>query len=59
MAAGFGLCQGRNMSEKDKAERLAAKLRENLRRRKTQARELREDQPNSEATDDTAHDPAS
>ncbi len=28
------------MSDKDKAERLAAQLRENLRRRKAQAREL-------------------
>ena len=32
------------MSDKDKAERLAAQLRENLRRRKAQAREL-EQQP--------------
>ena len=31
------------MDEKDKAQRLAAKLRENLRKRKAQAREL--DQP--------------
>ena len=28
------------MSDKDKAERLAAQLRENLRKRKAQAREL-------------------
>jgi hypothetical protein len=28
------------MTDKDKAERLAAKLRENLRRRKVQAREM-------------------
>ena len=40
MAAARALCQGRSMSEKDKAERLAAKLRENLRRRKAQAREM-------------------
>ena len=35
------------MTEKDKerAERLAGALRENLRRRKAQARELREDKP--------------
>ena len=32
------------MSDKGKAERLAAKLRENLRRRKAQARELEESQ---------------
>jgi hypothetical protein len=31
------------MSKEDKAERLAAQLRENLRRRKAQAREMKED----------------
>ena len=41
MAAPLGLCQGKRMTDKDKAERLAAKLRENLRRRKAQARDLR------------------
>jgi hypothetical protein len=37
------------MSTKDKAreERLAAALRENLRRRKAQAREVREDKPDT------------
>jgi hypothetical protein len=37
------------MSAKDKAreERLAAALRENLRRRKAQAREVREDKPDT------------
>jgi hypothetical protein len=40
MAAGVAKCQGKAMSDKDKAERLAAKLRENLRRRKAQARDI-------------------
>jgi hypothetical protein len=41
MAAGRSGCQGKGMSDKDeKAERLAAALRENLRRRKAQARHL-------------------
>jgi hypothetical protein len=31
--------------DKERAERLAAALRENLRRRKAQAREIREDKP--------------
>ncbi len=35
-------CQGNRMTDKDKAERLAAALRENLRRRKAQARSLTE-----------------
>ena len=36
-------CQGNRMTDKDdKAERLAAALRENLRRRKAQARSLAE-----------------
>jgi hypothetical protein len=35
----FG-CQDNRMTDKEKAERLAAALRENLRRRKAQAREL-------------------
>ena len=42
MAARAAKCQGKAMSDKDKAERLAAKLRENLRRRKVQARALDE-----------------
>jgi hypothetical protein len=33
-------CQGNRMTDKDKAERLAAALRDNLKRRKAQAREL-------------------
>ncbi len=40
MAAGLPKCQGKAMGDKDKAERLAAKLRENLRRRKAQARDI-------------------
>ena len=40
MAARSAKCQGKAMSGKDKAERLAAKLRENLRRRKAQARDI-------------------
>jgi len=40
MAAGLVPCQGKRMNEQDKAERLAAQLRENLRRRKAQARAL-------------------
>ena len=40
MAAGLLLCQGKRMNDKEKAERLAAKLRENLRRRKLQNRLL-------------------
>lgn len=41
MAARRSGCQGKGMSSKDnKAERLAAALRDNLRRRKAQAREL-------------------
>jgi hypothetical protein len=31
--------------DKERAERLAAALKENLRRRKAQAREIREDKP--------------
>ena len=41
-------CQDKRM-EKDKAERLAAALRENLRKRKAQAREL--SQPDKKADD--------
>jgi hypothetical protein len=41
MAGGRLNCQGKGMANKDdKADRLAAALRENLRRRKAQAREL-------------------
>ncbi|MFC7536412.1 hypothetical protein ACFQPG_03415 [Sphingomonas sp. GCM10030256] len=51
------------MSDKDKAagkaDRLAAKLRENLRRRKAQARELSADQRSSDATDEAAAEPES
>ena len=47
------------MSEKDKAERLAAKLRENLRRRKAQAREIGTDQANTDEADEPTHRPAS
>jgi len=42
MAADLGSCQGKRMAGKDdeRARRLAAALRENLKRRKAQAREL-------------------
>ncbi len=39
MAARPSGCQDKRMEKQDKAERLAAALRENLRRRKAQARE--------------------
>ena len=46
MAARRGSCQGKTVNEKtDKAERLAAALRENLKRRKAQARELHQGTP--------------
>ena len=38
MAVAGSSCQGKGMDAKDKAERLAAALRENLKRRKAQAR---------------------
>jgi hypothetical protein len=38
MAVTLVPCQGKRMSKDDKAERLAAQLRENLRKRKAQAR---------------------
>ena len=42
MAVRLLLCQGKRMTDKEKAERLAAKLRENLRRRKAQTRDLQD-----------------
>ena len=42
MAARASKCQDKSMAKEDKSERLAAALRENLRRRKAQARELGE-----------------
>lgn len=39
MAARDFRCQGKTVSDKEKNERLAAALRENLRRRKAQARD--------------------
>ena len=39
MAASPSGCQDKRMEKQDKAERLAAALRENLRKRKAQARE--------------------
>ena len=43
MAVARSNCQGKGMAEaNDKAERLAAALRENLKRRKAQARVLRD-----------------
>ena len=41
MAGARSNCQGKAMDAKDKAERLAAALRDNLKRRKAQARVLR------------------
>lgn len=43
MAARARGCQDSGMENKDKAERLAAALRENLHRRKAQARGLKPD----------------
>lgn len=40
MAAWHFRCQGKTVTDKEKNERLAAALRENLRRRKSQAREI-------------------
>ena len=45
MAVRLLLCQGKRMTDKEKADRLAAKLRENLRRRKAQGRELEAREP--------------
>ena len=42
MAARPSGCQDKRMEKQDKAERLAAALRENLRKRKAQARGLTE-----------------
>ena len=42
MAARPSGCQDKRMEKQDKAERLAAALRENLRKRKAQARGLAE-----------------
>ena len=40
MAVRHFRCQGKTVTDKEKNERLAAALRENLRRRKSQAREI-------------------
>ena len=45
MAAPALQCQDRAMEKDDKAERLAAALRENLRKRKAQARSLPDRNP--------------
>ena len=47
MAARHFRCQGKTVTDKKKNERLAAALRENLRRRKFQAREIdkKDDRP--------------
>ena len=47
MAARHFRCQGKTVTDKEKNERLAAALRENLRRRKSQAREIdkKEEEP--------------
>ena len=47
MAAALAWCQDKRMSDKDKAERLAAALRDNLRKRKAQARVLDAKPPES------------
>jgi hypothetical protein len=47
MAAPYFRCQGKTVTDKEKKERLAAALRENLRRRKAQSREIdkKDDEP--------------
>jgi hypothetical protein len=40
MAARHFHCQGKTVTDKEKNERLAAALRDNLRRRKSKAREI-------------------
>jgi hypothetical protein len=50
MAARYFRCQGKTVTDKEKKERLAAALRENLRRRKAQARDAadkKNDEPKS------------
>jgi len=51
MAARPTLCQGKAMAGQDeeRAKRLAAALRENLKRRKAQAREAEEQPPRDDA----------
>jgi hypothetical protein len=57
MAARRSNCQGKGMAQKDdKADRLAAALRDNLRKRKAQAREL-DERPGK--TDGDGRDPRS
>ena len=48
MAARHFRCQGKTVTDKEKNERLAAALRENLRRRKSQAREIEKKDEKSE-----------
>ena len=50
MAVACMKCQDKRMNDKDKAERLAAKLRENLRRRKEQGRVLNSPSPSGEVS---------
>ena len=45
MAAALAWCQDKRMTDQGKAERLAAALRENLKRRKAQARKLDSKEP--------------
>ena len=45
MAVAPSRCQDKRMEKRDKEERLAAALRENLRKRKAQARDLKTDKP--------------
>ena len=49
MAARARRCQDKRMEKQDKTDRLAAALRDNLRRRKAQARELEPEARKSEA----------
>ena len=55
MAARPSKCQDSAMEKQEKAERLAAALRENLRRRKAQARGLAE-QPHGDGKGDSDGD---
>ena len=55
MAVRASRCQDKRMAKEDKAERLAAALRENLRRRKAQARGLAE-QPHRDGDSDPDRD---
>ena len=51
MAGRASGCQDKGMEKHDKAARLAAALRENLRKRKAQARDLKNDGPKAQDAD--------